>query len=141
WFATPPITRQTLAKLAAVRLTTLSKHQGWVSNPKDGCWSWFDVAVLSPAIEDCNSSYYDGERRWRVKVGEDGASLRWMSHYNPIHGVDLDTIHGQSFGPDHDIWRNIDVGDAIGVIGCAEFPGWRCIGTEANLDFLEFFDP
>ncbi|TDL23528.1 hypothetical protein BD410DRAFT_164419 [Rickenella mellea] len=129
-------------KVEKIWLTTISKHQGLVSRPEARCWSWFDVAVLSPAIgEDCSLTYDDGKNRWRVKVGEDGALLQWTSHYNPIKKIVFDTIHGPTFGPDHDIWSNLDVGDAIGVLGCAKFPMWKCIGKEATLDFSEFFDP
>ena len=34
------------ARPGGVRLTTVSRHQGWVSLPNQGSWSWLELAVV-----------------------------------------------------------------------------------------------
>lgn len=47
WFESAPFTNVSLSRLATIRLSTFAKHQGWVSQPDQGSWSWFEVAILN----------------------------------------------------------------------------------------------
>lgn len=46
-----------------------------------------------------------------------------------------------TFGIDHEIWQNLNVGASIGVFACAQYPGWSCEGSDAELLFERFFEP
>jgi hypothetical protein len=46
WFTSPPLERRILNNIASVTLVTISRHQGWVSLPSQGSWSWWEVGVL-----------------------------------------------------------------------------------------------
>jgi len=47
-FSTPVIERTTLQKVAGIKLSTLSKDQGWCGDPSQGSWSWFEIGILGP---------------------------------------------------------------------------------------------
>ena len=52
WMVTNPFDEPTLAKIATIRLTTVSRHQGWVRPyPEEGSFSWFELAIIPPTSE------------------------------------------------------------------------------------------
>ena len=48
WLLTKPIEADTLngIKNGSVSLKVFARHQGWVSFPDRGTWSWFELAVI-----------------------------------------------------------------------------------------------
>ncbi|OBZ77690.1 hypothetical protein A0H81_01694 [Grifola frondosa] len=138
WFATPPLRCVDLTKLAFVKLETVSRHQGWVSDPACGCWSWFELGILrGRASADADRTLFS-----RLKTREDGSRLSWKSHCNNLHGRgSYDLVEGQTFGTTHELWDCMQEGDAIVVIGAAQYPGWACYGKEAVLRFGKYFEP
>lgn len=86
-----------ISRIQEIRLCTTSRHQGSVSDPAAGSWSWFDIVIL----ENPQASTP------RVK---DGITLVWKSHVNPVQYTTQGHHEGLSFGRDHDIMRFLEVG-------------------------------
>ncbi|KAG5654010.1 hypothetical protein H0H81_008319 [Sphagnurus paluster] len=84
-----------------------------------GSWSWFEVIVL------------DSPEASEPKV-KDGLSLVWLSHYNKLCHKEYTHRIGQVFGSDHDIFRGLEVGNALAVRLCARFRGWKNDASEGN---------
>ncbi|VDC05258.1 unnamed protein product [Peniophora sp. CBMAI 1063] len=62
WFATEPLTVRDINGIAALRLITGSKDQGWTSLSPPASFSWFEVAV--------------------EREGKPVSQLQWKSHHN-----------------------------------------------------------
>jgi hypothetical protein len=110
-----------------MQLITLSHDQGWCSNPNSGSWSWFEIVIL-------NSENI-------IKQNPDGNDLIWTSHHNPISSNQLILQEGAKFGPDHEIWDHLEVGDMLVVRVCAQYGCWQNIAEEGRLEFEEWFEP
>lgn len=65
----------------------------------------------------------------------------WLSHKNPIATPTPEDQWGTVFGPDHEMWKNLQEGDSIGVRVCAQFPGWANHAERGILQIDEWFDP
>ncbi|TFY65905.1 hypothetical protein EVG20_g5188 [Dentipellis fragilis] len=131
----PPFDAVALQRIAQIKLITLSRDQGWVSDRNAGNWSWFDVAVLRG-----DSETEDGQERELREI--DGEPAVWRSHENVLAGRDLvEHTEGIVFGPEHLLWRTVREGDVVVGRARARFGGWK--NETARADFLvwEYFDP
>ncbi|KAF8071588.1 acyl transferase/acyl hydrolase/lysophospholipase [Lyophyllum atratum] len=120
WFRTPALEQSLIDQIVDIQLETKSRHQGWVTVPEAGSWSWFDIIVLdSPAASD-------------IKV-KDSLALAWLSHDNKL-GINEDTRQvGPALGSKHDIYNSLEAGNALAVRVCARFPGWENHASEGRL--------
>jgi hypothetical protein len=123
WFSTAPLSAHNLVNTQSIQLFTLSRDQGWVSNPHDGSWSWFDIILLPSERE------------------RDAEEHSWLSHNNGPPASTMRSRAGSIFGPSHEIWQIARIGDRIGVRACAQFGGWRNVATMALLILQEYFVP
>ena len=150
WITSPPLKRRMLWKLASVRLVTNSTHQGWVSLPDQGSWSWWDLGVV------------------RGSVGTGTPLCSFVSHRHGVHDYRNQehlVLLGRNFMMDHELWTSYDQqynetsestlvassmdtdggavwdGDRIAVYGCAQYPGWMCRGAWAKLEFEVYWEP
>lgn len=117
----------------SVQLETDARDQGWASYPDQGRWSWFELAIFSKGkvpsdLENVSDS--------QIKKNSSGKSLTWLSHTLPLSKT-YATQTGLAFGKDHEIWKHLDDGDYIGVLGCAEYNKWECDARSGKLNFLE----
>ena len=124
WFSTAPLSARDLANMHSIQLLTLSRDQGWVSDPYAGSWSWFNVVLLP-------------SEGGRVNAEEHS----WSSHSNDPPASRMRLRAGFIFGPSHEIWQITQIGDRIGVRACAQFGGWRNVATMALLILQEYFTP
>ena len=157
WFTSPPLKGRMLRKLASVSLVTNSTHQGWVSLPDQGSWSWWELGVVIGCTEENSMS-----------IG-DGTLLRsFVSHRHDVHDHRNQqhlVLLGRNFTIDHELWTGYDQqynetsestlvapsmdtdggavrdGDRIAVYGCAQYPGWMCRGAWARLEFEVYWEP
>ena len=76
FFHSPPLSRAFLAHVRQMQLYTVSRDQGWASQPEAGSWSWFEVAILQP-VDDADgpspSDIIELDFSWLGKAGEDFA--------------------------------------------------------------------
>lgn len=115
-----------LARLIGLRVRTLSKDQGWVSDEAAGNWTWFEVTVLDAA----------GNRKMVVnEEGKDEEAV-WESHHNKLASKSFKLRKGRWFEPTHELWRilKLDQGDQIAVNACARYPGWTNEVQSVSLD-------
>lgn len=133
WLETRPLSRSDIYNTATIIIRTESRHQGWVSLPDQGSWSYFSLAILSPGgTGDVGMD--------RVRMREDGGQMMWTSHHNPVESRDW-AFRSRTFDAQHEIWSLLRPGDSIGLVACAQFPGWRCEGREADITLNRFYDP
>jgi len=138
WFESSPFTSlHAIGRLATLRLSTHCHHQGWVSLPDQGSWSWFEVALLT--VDAAEATQASGEQR--VKHREDGTTLSWVSHRIPVDQKKPAHLEGSLFDTDHELFTHLEVGDAIGVFACAQFGAWSCRGIGGELALEMFFEP
>lgn len=71
WFKSQPVDQSFCYRVAQLQLWTDSRDQGWVSSPKAGSYSWFEVAIF----EDENST---------APKMKDDRELSWRSHENSL---------------------------------------------------------
>ena len=67
--------------------------------------------------------------------------IRWKSHYNILKGRDEKRLAGTLFSRDHKIWDNVKEGDVLALQGCAQYPGWKCRGSHAEIILWKYFVP
>ncbi|KAI5120728.1 hypothetical protein M0805_006434 [Coniferiporia weirii] len=134
WWTTEPFSASHLGLPNTVRLSTLSGHQGWVSFPNRGSWSWFELAIVSSAPSQVAKVYgYN-----LVKTRANGTLLKWFSHRHPIkQNNSFQNYIGRLLGTEHEIWRYLSPGDRLAVFGCAQYPAWSCRGQKGVLTFNE----
>ncbi|KAG5650804.1 hypothetical protein H0H81_011001, partial [Sphagnurus paluster] len=111
-----------LDKLVEIQLETNSRDQGWADDREAGSWSWFEIIVL------------DSPEKSVPKI-QDGLSLVWLSHYNSVGDKEYASRIGRSFGRKDDIFRGLEVGNALAVRVCVRFPKWENNASEGRLIF------
>jgi len=134
WFASEPMTAASLKHIAALRLDTTSHHQGFVSDPNAGMWSWFEVGVSRPLPE--NPAVYR-----LVEHMETGEPLVWLSHENPLEARSATQLCGKVFWPDHPLWTYLKPGDKVSVLVCAQYPAWRNHALVGQIRSWRYFEP
>ncbi|KAG9123636.1 hypothetical protein FRC07_014432, partial [Ceratobasidium sp. 392] len=121
WVQTPPLDTRIISHIHSIQLFTDSKHQGWVSNPSHGSWSWFEIGV-------CRMDESLG--KLIPKTMSDGSPAFWESHVHPVHRENDEDNQGyklrkgKRFGPRHQIWDHVEEGDILVAELKAQFPGW-----------------
>ena len=167
---TKPLTAHLLGRLRKMQLETFSMDQGWVGDRNAGSWSWFELAILRPLAkeEDLPLQPFDPhvyeiyvpppedredrtpvrrEFKIKCKVQTSGSSdvdseeLRWASHWNPLATGRPESLFGEVFDSQHEVWRHLEVGDVLSVHTLAQFPGWANNVLKGKLIFWERFDP
>lgn len=122
WFKTKPVSLDFCHRVIQLQLSTDSRDQGWVSDAKQGSWSWFEVAI------------FENETSTEPKVS-DGRVLSWRSHANRMG--DETGNHSRHFGTIFDrrseILDDLEEGNVIAVIGYTRFVGWENHGKHAEL--------
>lgn len=165
YFESPPLSLQTLNAVASVQLGTMASHQGWVTYPLEGSWSWFELAILKPSSKAGPASVgaYSHEGAhvdWsetppeqigegdlsltlknRIRRRENGQLLTWESHRVPVDTKGYSPLVGKHFTSEHELFRLIQAGDSIGVLCCAQRRFWKCSGKTGILFFKRFFEP
>ncbi|KAG8999610.1 hypothetical protein FRB90_012035 [Tulasnella sp. 427] len=135
---------------AGIRLLTFSKDQGWVRNPEEGSWSWFEIGIT--AKKPTEPGPQPAAARAAVQLppndpplssagasGSDSDSLFvWQSHRNPLAGKDYSWLQGNIFGPKHEIWKQLqkNKGHHMGVWMCAKHADWKCKVKAAELQII-----
>ncbi|KZT31465.1 hypothetical protein SISSUDRAFT_1038417 [Sistotremastrum suecicum HHB10207 ss-3] len=138
WKTTKPLTNPQIRKLRRIHLQTLSMNQGYVDFLENGSWSWFEIALCSNA----DGSGWGSSTSQRVKTAQDGRELSWLSHHNVLQSSVFSSVGSSSqFGPDHEIWKDIEQGDTFGIRLCAQYPAWQCSIQAAELRLWTVFQP
>ncbi|QRV88158.1 hypothetical protein RhiJN_16176 [Ceratobasidium sp. AG-Ba] len=116
WLRSPPLTLQIINEIHSIQLLTESCHQGWVSDPNSGSWSWFDITL-------CRGD--EGPGQLIPKTLDDGSPASWESHSHAVemHGYTIN--EGKRFGIEHPLWNYVEPGDVLTVEAKAQFPGWQ----------------
>ena len=104
--ATPPLSRQVIANLRIITFDFRSKVQGWCSDWSGGSWTWFEAVLCG----DVNSNDRAG---------------KYLLQRNEQAGKEMKGYHIELRKTEqHELFRNLRVGDRIGLVECAAFPGW-----------------
>lgn len=136
WFATPPLTSAALRRLAAVRLYTTSRDQGWADRPEFETHTWFELCIAWPVVGA------DGNAHVAIAERADGTLLSWISHRdNPVAKSTPREQRGHVFGPEHELWDHLRAGHVILVRACAQFAAWSNTAMDGALRFTTFFEP
>ncbi|KAG9032186.1 hypothetical protein FRB95_001813 [Tulasnella sp. JGI-2019a] len=158
WCTTPRLSQSYLEQLHKFRLRTLSKDQGWCSNPSHGSWSWFEIGIVqrpaageadAPSPEEIevevSSDAWGLSRRDSDEEAEldpsTGKPLRWLSHRNEISTREFKLHIGDDIGLEHEIWEHLRPGDRLGVWMSAQFGGWSCSSKQAEIEIWERWQP
>jgi len=148
WLATEPFTRESLSSIAALQVSTVSCNQGWVDNPNAGNYSWFEVAVGRLKVEPYRSILVHDPVHIRMlnesfvpSVDHLDEPVLWKSHYNTLQGRDEKRRTGTLFSRDHKMWDDVKEGDVLALQGCAQYPGWKCRGSHAEIIVWNYFVP
>lgn len=127
WLVSPPMSALTMGRVAQLRLDTVSKDQGWADEGIKQSWSWFDVAIHSPADH------------LTTEVGRRKIAVR--SHVNNIASENFTHLSGALITADHFFWSHLKVGDIIVVHVCAKYPGWSNEAIQGWLRVWKWFEP
>lgn len=96
WFKSKPLRNSFCHHVIQLQLSTDSHDQGWVSDAKEGSWSWFEVAI------------FENEHSSTAKV-LDGRKLSWRSHANPIGEKAFSRNFGTIFDRRSEILDDLEV--------------------------------
>jgi len=167
---TKPLTAHLLGRLRKMQLETFSMDQGWVGDRNAGSWSWFELAILQPLAKEEDSSLQpfdphvyeiyvpppeDEEdqtpvrQEFKIKrrtkpedASEDeDAQLKWISHWNQLATSRPESLLGEVFDSQEEVWEHLEVGDVVSVHALAQFGGWSNNVLKGKLVFWEKFDP
>jgi len=112
WFTTPALDLKTIERIESLQLFAQSHDQGWVTDEKEGNWTWFELVIL----ENPEAATP------RVK---DGVQLVWRSHYNRLAQANYDWAVGELFPDTHDLFGHLEDGNAVGIRVCSRFSDWE----------------
>ena len=134
WCETRPLSQSDIMNAASIVAKTSTRHQGWVSMPDHGTWSWTALAILTPERE----GFVRDEKC--IRRSEEGHELMWTATQNPVGSRGW--VDGtSSFDAEHDVWKYIQPGDSVGLFACAQFGAWSCEGVHAALEITKFYEP
>ncbi|TFK41517.1 hypothetical protein BDQ12DRAFT_625449 [Crucibulum laeve] len=117
----------------SVQLTTDARDQGWADEPDQGLWSWFEIAIFKSKSAPAKGSVLHSDS---IKKDSTGNTLTWLSHRVALSSEYTEQT-GPVFGKDHELWKNIETGDIVGVLACAQYASWECDVRSGSLKFLE----
>jgi hypothetical protein len=109
-----------IPRLESIELSTHANHQGWITDPSQGVWSWFELVVLDNAMDTAPRTLPDGQ------------PMVLLSHILP-EGAQLATQQAKRFTVQDEILSWVQPGNLIGVRVCARFPRWSNIAREGSL--------
>ncbi|KAG8730609.1 hypothetical protein FRC11_006311 [Ceratobasidium sp. 423] len=118
YMSSGPIEVEDLLRNLSIQILTESRDQGWASEPEEGIWSWFELAIFTkrPA---------DGQQVNPSDIKQhEGKPLTWTSHENKLCS-DFQWIEGPKFTWDHEIWRYIEQNNYVVVLACVQYPAWQ----------------
>ena len=92
-----------------------------------GSHSWFDVAVVGPPGDQSN-----------INGGTRGLG-RWKSHNNGLAEARYKVYHGIFLGPDHDMWKLMEVGCRFAIFRCTETQDWKCELGALRVNTFEWY--
>ncbi|CAE7091473.1 unnamed protein product [Rhizoctonia solani] len=139
WFQTEPFTKEMLGGSRSVQLVTMSRHQGWVGDRDAGSWSWFELQVARPTAE--------GNDHAEAKLNPDGDKISWRCLEHPVDEEtaqaqkDFAEHKGSVFGPDHELWTQIEEGDVLQVVMKTQFGGWSNTASDGVLRISTWWEP
>ena len=111
----------------SVQLSTNARNQGYRTTNDAGIYSWFEISVLTKDLK-LGQTVTDQIKK------VDGKPLTWISHTIPLNSTYTNLV-GPIFDKNHDLWKNIEVGDIIAVLSCAQYREWKCDACSGTLDF------
>ncbi|KDR79128.1 hypothetical protein GALMADRAFT_208597 [Galerina marginata CBS 339.88] len=120
WFTTPEFTAEQIARLDGIELATEANHQGYISDPAAGMWSWFELVVLDNASDPT------------PRTQPDGQPMILLSHRIEV-GAKQTTQQVGSFKHGNKLFGWIEPTNVIGVRVCARFAGWQNNATKGYL--------
>ncbi|QRV92051.1 hypothetical protein RhiJN_20069 [Ceratobasidium sp. AG-Ba] len=109
------VTAEDIKRTYSVQLVTEAHDQGWASEPERGLWSWFEVAIFSKEPTDGQIV-----RNGSIKYGPNQEPLAWISHRVGLKSTFTEQT-GAEFRKDHELWKNLEPGNYIGVLACAQY--------------------
>ena len=134
----PPLSAETIRRLRRIEFTFTSKDQGWSSFRNDwgtykNSWTWFEAGVRStrPKVEmptavpekqeDPSPRANDLER---YDSQSENPYKRYLLQRNRHAGKKLETYCIQ-IHYDDEFLQSLRKGDALDLLACAQYPGWR----------------
>ncbi|KAG8904939.1 hypothetical protein FRB99_000993 [Tulasnella sp. 403] len=132
-FVTSAFDANMLGKIAAFRLNTMSKDQGWCIARDQGSWSWFEVGIINDGSVSHSATEDSIGPIETKRNASTGQVLRWTSHHNEIAREAFKRHAGEIFGHGHEMWRHLEPGDRLAVWMCARFSASRCEARSAEL--------
>ncbi|KAK6347586.1 hypothetical protein TWF718_005424 [Orbilia javanica] len=122
WFRSPALDEVTIRKIDSIQLFAESHDQGFASNDDLGNWTWFELGIYAN----------EGAEQPRSKNGID---LIWRSHYNNFKSAEYKWCEGDLFKETHDLVRNLEPGNCIGVRLVSRFKAWEIFAQNGYLVF------
>ena len=134
----PPLSAETIRRLRRIEFTFTSKDQGWSSFRNDwgtykNSWTWFEAGVrptrsqvemptaVTEKQEDPSPRANDLER---YDSQSENPYKRYILQRNRHAGKKLETYCIQ-IHYDDEVLQSLREGDALDLLACAQYPGWR----------------
>ncbi|RVD89309.1 uncharacterized protein DFL_000323 [Arthrobotrys flagrans] len=122
WFRSPALDEVTIRKIDSIQLFAESHDQGFCNNEDLGNWTWFELGIYENEEEETPRS-------------KDGIELIWRSHYNNFKSDEYKWCEGNLFEETHDLVRNLEPGNCIGVRLISRFQAWAIYARNGYLVF------
>ncbi|KDR69103.1 hypothetical protein GALMADRAFT_145819 [Galerina marginata CBS 339.88] len=126
YFGTGRVSKSEATSYVSVQLSTSARDQGWADQPQAGLYSWFELAILT---EDMKRDQVVSDQIKKV----DGNPLTWISHSVPITSTYTDQ-DGPVFSRDHALIKNLEAGNVLAVLACAQYAQWECDVRQGKLN-------
>jgi len=125
-----PLSSRDVRRLCGLQIATLSHHQGWVSVPDAGSWSWFELSVIHPDDEDTEIVTVQSHNH---PVDAAPGPQRWNS--GDVFATGSENIAS--------ILQGIveTPGSKLVVKACARFPGWSNIVYGVHVTARDIYEP
>ncbi|KAJ7639227.1 hypothetical protein FB45DRAFT_905023 [Roridomyces roridus] len=137
WFCTDPLN---VVDIAAIRLITFSRDQGWVSPPTDVCHSWYEWGVFPrdvPAKAQATGALTGNEPVWTK-----GKEAKWhRTHGNPVASRSYEQHDGPLVGLDDEMWLDAPAESVIVVRACAQQALWENNASCVEVLVWKWFEP
>lgn len=117
----------------ALRVRVLSRDQGWADYPKApaGSWSWGEIRLqkkLSSQPEQLTQRSLAKHRR------------TWTCYHNKLADFRYH-LYDVTFPNHHELWSNVEQGDELTFVACAELPGWQNQIRIVELSLYTAYEP
>ena len=127
---TAPFNTHKLSHLRKIVFKFSSHDQGWSSFAEDhgtfrNSWSYFEVGLLSGGIKRLREEQAQPPRKSSLK-------RRWTLQHNRHAGKEFEE-YTVEIDAEHDMMREMKVGDVVVLLACAHFPGWTNSVKEAEI--------